>query len=47
MTLKEIAMIVGMAVLVHFALEAVECAIWCAYNKLVEWRHAKRKGSRK
>ena len=47
MTLKEIILIVVLAVLVHFALEAAECAVWCAYNKLVEWRHAKRKGMKK
>ena len=47
MTMKEIILIVVLAVIVHFAIEAAERAIWCAYNKLVEWRHAKRKGSRK
>ena len=47
MTTKEIILIVALAVLVHFALEAVECAVWWACNKLVEWRHAKRKGGRK
>ena len=47
MTMKEIILIVVLAVPVHFAIEAAECAVWCAYNKLVEWRHAKRKGSRK
>ena len=47
MTLKEIILIVVLAVLVHFALEAAECAVWWTCNKLIEWRYAKRKGSRK
>ena len=43
MTIKEIALVAGLSVLVHFAIEALECAIWTVIDRMHERRIAKRK----
>lgn len=43
MTIKEIALIVGLWVLAHFAIEGLECAIWWAFNRLDARRAARKK----
>ncbi len=47
MTLKEIALIVGLSVLVNFAINAIECALLWVFKKIDAWKYKRKRRMRK